>query len=265
MRIRRVISVVLASFLLLCLLGAEFAVPVAAEELIHRVRRGQTLYSIANMYGVTVEAIVEANNLRNPSRIYAGMLLRIPLADDLIVHTVRRGETLMGIALKYGVSSWSIAQLNGIRNPNIIYRGQRLVIPSTGPVTPPPPPEPTPVPAPTVGPTPSPQPEAPAVQEAVIIISPLPDAEIDSPVTVTGWGSGFENTLAVDILDESGTAIGQGSATINAEFGQYGPFMGTVEFTKPATAQLGRIQIYGISPRDGAIEHLASVTVRLKP
>ena len=177
----------------------------------------------------------------------------------------------MGIALKYGVSSWSVAQLNGIRNPNIIYRGQRLVIPKAGPWMPPlatPEPAATPEAAATpvvVVPAPSPQPAAPVAQEAIIIISPLPDAEISSPVTVTGWGSGFENSLAVDILDESGTAIGQGSAAVDAEFGQYGPFMGVVEFTKPAKEQLGRIQIYSISPRDGAIEHLASVTVKLKP
>jgi LysM repeat protein len=262
MRTRRVISVVLASFLLVMVFASAFAAPVAADEIIHRVRRGQTLYSIASMYGVSVEAIVGANNLSNPRRIYAGQRLRIPLPDGLIVHTVRRGETLMGIALKYGVSSWSVAQLNGIRNPNLIYRGQRLVIPATGPVTPPPPPPP---PEPTPAPTPPPQPQAPAVQEAIIILSPLPDTEISSPVTVTGWGSGFENTLAVDILDEAGTAIGEGFATVNAEFGQYGPFTGTVEFTKPATLQVGRIQIYGISPRDGAIEHLAAVTVKFKP
>jgi hypothetical protein len=84
-------------------------------------------------------------------------------------------------------------------------------------------------------------------------------------VTVTGWGSGFENNLAVDVLDQSGSVIGQGNVMVDAEFGQVGPFTGTVTFTPPDSTQLGRVAVYTISPRDGAIEHLASVTVNLKP
>ena len=52
---------------------------------------------------------------------------------------------------------------------------------------------------------------------------------------------------------------------VDAEFGQVGPFSGVIEFTAPDEEQFGRIQVYGISPRDGAIEHLASVTVNLVP
>jgi LysM repeat protein len=47
-------------------------------------------------------------------------------------HTVTRGQTLSGIARYYGVSSWAIASANGIANPNHIYVGQTLCIPSGG-------------------------------------------------------------------------------------------------------------------------------------
>jgi len=88
---------------------------------------------------------------------------------------------------------------------------------------------------------------------------------VSTPLTVTGYGKGFENNLAVDVLDEAGAVIGQGFVTVNAEFGQYGPFSGEVAFTAPATAQVGRVAVYRISPRDGAIEQLASVSIKLEP
>jgi LysM repeat protein len=50
--------------------------------------------------------------------------------DESTVHIVRRGETLYGIARSYGVNMWAIAHVNGITNPNRIYAGQRLVIPT---------------------------------------------------------------------------------------------------------------------------------------
>lgn len=50
-----------------------------------------------------------------------------------ITHVVRRGETLYSIARHYGLDVWTIARANGITNPNRIYVGQRLVIPSGQP------------------------------------------------------------------------------------------------------------------------------------
>jgi hypothetical protein len=55
-----------------------------------------------------------------------------PPADGPTYHYVRRGETLASIGRRYGVSYWAIAQANGISNPNLIYAGQRLVIPGGG-------------------------------------------------------------------------------------------------------------------------------------
>ncbi len=46
-----------------------------------------------------------------------------------IVHIVQRGETLARIAARYGVSISALVAANGIRNPNLIYTGQRLIIP----------------------------------------------------------------------------------------------------------------------------------------
>jgi len=116
----------------------------AAGETYHRVRYGETLYSIGRSYGVSPYRIADANNLRNPNYIYAGQVLHIPSGgyDDCgrgcddpgqsQYHRVRRGETLFSIGRQYGVNPYGIARANNLHNPNYIYAGQVLRIPSGG-------------------------------------------------------------------------------------------------------------------------------------
>jgi LysM repeat protein len=111
---------------------------------VHVVQRGETLYSIALRYGTSVSALVQANGLRNANFIYVGQRLVISGGggggsrgggappSSSAVHIVQRGETLAGIALRYGTTAAAIATTNGLRNPNLIYVGQRLTIPSGG-------------------------------------------------------------------------------------------------------------------------------------
>ncbi len=66
------------------------------------------------------------------------------------------------------------------------------------------------------------------------------------------------------VLDGSGGRIGLASGIITGAHGQRGPFSVTVPFTVPANSQPGRIQVFTESPRDGAMEHLSSVTVMLQ-
>jgi hypothetical protein len=72
--------------------------------------------------------------------------------QQCVYHTVRPGQTLSGIASYYGVNMWTIAQRNGITNPNRIYAGQTLLIycytPKPPPAPKPPPPPPPVYPAP---------------------------------------------------------------------------------------------------------------------
>jgi LysM repeat protein len=102
---------------------------------VYVVRRGDTLSSIARRHGVSVLALQRANGIRNRNRIYAGQCLVIPYyrayhaPSGRFYYKVRRGDTLAGIAWRYGVNMWSIVSANGIRNPNCIYAGQVLWIP----------------------------------------------------------------------------------------------------------------------------------------
>jgi LysM repeat protein len=98
------------------------------------VHRGDTLWSISRRFGTTVEAIALLNNIPNPSLIYAGQRLTIPGGGTTPppttkVHIVQPGETLSSIARRYGTTYWAIAIANNLPNPNVIYAGQRLVIP----------------------------------------------------------------------------------------------------------------------------------------
>lgn len=111
-------------------------VPGGGQSTIYIVQRGDTLYSIARRFGTTYQHIAAANNLPNPRLIYVGQRLVIPTSSlpgptppGQTIYTVRRGDTLWSIALRYGTTPWAIAAVNGLRSPNLIYPGQRLIIP----------------------------------------------------------------------------------------------------------------------------------------
>lgn len=102
----------------------------------YTVQRGNTLSQIANAYGVTVSHIVEINDIQNPNLIYPGEKLRITESTNTMLnpviqnnyYTVQRGDTLSGIARRYGVTVQYLVNLNGITNPNLIYPGQLIKV-----------------------------------------------------------------------------------------------------------------------------------------
>lgn len=102
----------------------------------YRVRRGDTLSEIAQKYGVSVKTLKRVNRLRS-SKIYAGQLLKIPVARKggkrkvvytYVTYRVRRGDTLIKIARRFGVSYKKIMRINGLKSTRIRV-GQRLKIP----------------------------------------------------------------------------------------------------------------------------------------
>lgn len=107
--------------------------PDKQKEVTYTVRKGDTLSRIANRYGITVNEIVELNNIQNPNLIYVGQELKIPLNNSInqmqsVYYTVKRGDRLWRIAKMYRTTVSNIARLNGISNPNLIYAGQVLRI-----------------------------------------------------------------------------------------------------------------------------------------
>ena len=96
----------------------------------HLVRKGETLSRIALRYGVSRDAIIRANNIRNPNLILPGKRLTIP-EKGTGSYTVKRGDSLSLIAQRLGTSVSSIVKANGLKDANSIKVGQKLKIPAT--------------------------------------------------------------------------------------------------------------------------------------
>ncbi|NOX61332.1 MAG: LysM peptidoglycan-binding domain-containing protein [Chloroflexi bacterium] len=96
------------------------------------VKRGDTLYSIALQFGVSMQALRAINQIDDPTTLRAGRELLIPIQAGRggYVHVVKPGETLYGIAKQYNVPLDKLAEANGITDPTTLRVGQRLIIPS---------------------------------------------------------------------------------------------------------------------------------------
>lgn len=92
----------------------------------YTVQSGDSWWSIANRYGMSMYALASRNGKTIYTVIHPGDKLTIS-GQTSHVYTVRRGDTLSSIASRLGVSVSSLATRNRIGNPNLIFVGQRLV------------------------------------------------------------------------------------------------------------------------------------------
>lgn len=91
----------------------------------YTVQSGDSWWSIANRYGMSMYTLASRNGKTIYSMLYPGD--RLIISDQTShVYTVKSGDTLSGIAGRLGVSVGHLAQTNHISNPNLIFVGQRL-------------------------------------------------------------------------------------------------------------------------------------------
>lgn len=115
---------------------------VFADPTVYTVQAGDTLYRIAARYGKTVDEVVRANGLRNAALIYRGQQLVLPDnvaeggtyraatgLDSQPVYVVQPGDTLISVALRFGVTARELAELNRLGQWDLIFAGQRLKVP----------------------------------------------------------------------------------------------------------------------------------------
>jgi LysM repeat protein len=144
----RVHYLIVSLVLLALLMGLGSPVWAAPDRqstgsVIHIVQWGESLTSIARRYGISITDIVQANGITNPDYIYAGQRLVIPTGaappppGPTGTYVVQRGDTLTGIARRFGTTVNAILALNRILDPNLIYVGQCLRIIGDGPPAPP--------------------------------------------------------------------------------------------------------------------------------
>lgn len=126
---------------------------IAGTPTIHIVQPGETLSSIARLYNVTLDQLMQSNSISNPNRIERGQELTVWTVASVtegvaepetnmpeefvqgvpttsaISYTVQAGESLSQIARRYGLDWTLLAQVNNIFNPNTLYAGQVITIP----------------------------------------------------------------------------------------------------------------------------------------
>lgn len=111
----------------------SMAAPQEAQShtIVYVVHPGDTLSGLAVRFRTTVAEIVRLNRIANPNLIFIGQVLLIPVgtARQPFIYIVRRGDTLSAIARRFGTTVAAIVAANRIPNPNLIFVGQRLLIP----------------------------------------------------------------------------------------------------------------------------------------
>lgn len=95
------------------------------------VQAGDTLSEIATRYGTTYQHLASINGISNPDIIHVGDRIVIDgvvsaQSSDDEFYTVQPGDTLSGIAERYGTSYQYLAYINGISDPNKIYAGDTI-------------------------------------------------------------------------------------------------------------------------------------------
>ncbi len=142
---------ILSRFLLILVLTAAATLPSAAQEnrtyIIHTIEKGQSLYSISNMYGVTIDDIVRLNP-GSDKVIVNGRTLKIPVKSQAqqdaaapdgtqqdasgTFHTIMQGETLYRLTQTYHVTAKALCDANPGLSAQNFRAGQVIFIPASG-------------------------------------------------------------------------------------------------------------------------------------
>jgi LysM repeat protein len=117
------------------------AVSAFAQEQIHTLQRGETIYALAKKYGVKENEILFLNGIEDARRVYVGQKIRIPNKSiqvgpipsgvpSFIEHKVVRGETLFGLARNYNVTEAQLRAVNNLSENYVLKIGDTLRIPT---------------------------------------------------------------------------------------------------------------------------------------
>jgi murein DD-endopeptidase MepM/ murein hydrolase activator NlpD len=200
---------------LLVFAPAAMAQDPTPEPEVYEVQPGDTLFSIAQRFGSSVEAIVAANDITNPSLINPGQKLIIPTVEEVPasstrsgstarVHPVRPGEQLPGLAFRYGTTVWALRAENDLNQLGLLWPGLELSIP----------------------PASAEHSQTPAFP--LVSVSPTPLLQGDTA---------FVEVMANDDLELSGSLLGQDLIFVEDE-GRYWALAGINALTAPGSYPL---------------------------
>lgn len=257
--------------------------------IIHTVKPGDTLFSIADRYESEVEMIERANALyppfTDPYLIFPGQRLVVPklYGQNETMYVVQPGDTITQIAQEFSSYPQLIAGISsGIQNPNYIFPNQQVRIPvhiyrieegdTLVSIA-----ERTGVPLDAILQanqnriTVSPDPIYPGMlfiipiphSLNIVVLDPVPGSVIESGVRVQGYARAFEATVLHQIRDRNDVIVSEENFT-TAQFAGplYGAFSTSITFDREPTSSEGELWIYTRSARDGSIQDLVRLPVR---
>jgi len=135
----------------LVVFGSLCVPTVFSEPLKHEIKDGQTLYSIARQYGITLDALSQANAIKDPSRVKKGQVLVIPEKSSAVTTVktqepvkkeilpgdtgnkkqvvIKGGDTLYGLAREYSTTVDVLRSINGLAKDVVLKTGQSISVP----------------------------------------------------------------------------------------------------------------------------------------
>ena len=112
----------------------------APQNIVHKVKRGESLWTISERYKVSIHDLAAVNKIKNRHKIRIGQKLTVPIKGGIpsdsggppghykVVYQVKRGDTLGHIAEDYGTRATQIRRWNNINYGEYIFPGQKLVL-----------------------------------------------------------------------------------------------------------------------------------------
>ncbi|GEL76371.1 LysM peptidoglycan-binding domain-containing protein [Tenuibacillus multivorans] len=256
---------------------------------IYTVQQGDTLYSIANQFSSTSQAIADANYLyppvANPGMIFPGQILVIPSRVTTTYastfYHVSPGDTLNQLSTRFSANIELIAGINEINNPDSINIGQQLVVPAKIYNV-----EPGDnlyqieqrfgihrsniIRANLGRPGFSPETIWPGfsliiplpTSENIAVITPVPGTVLMNNQQIAGWARAFEGNVLHQVRDSNGVVVSnERSVTASLGAPAYGWFQSSLPFDQQPTSNVGEIWVYTRSPRDNEIQDLVRLSV----
>ncbi|MCL1929222.1 MAG: M23 family metallopeptidase [Treponema sp.] len=131
-----------------------------SEEIIHVIKKGETIYSIARSYGLSADEVLKHNKITDPSKVPAGTKIRIPGTNGNtgssyaqppsaeVVNTaaarqtyaeyrVEKKDTLYSLARRYGISVSELLAINGFASNHVLKAGEKIRVPALDSIQPP--------------------------------------------------------------------------------------------------------------------------------